>query len=143
VKLDVTPGLVTADVNGERVVLAAPPIPAGIWSAVDVSSPTLAQTLEHTWEEQLWPDGLTAVGSPAGVAAVRERLEAEPALLLRWRGYGDGKAGGDEWRGAELPSLPESNRRLPDSVPKRLGRSGIGLGGGDLVEALGAVYRSF
>lgn len=141
--LDVTPGLVTADVDGERVVLGAAPIPAGIWAAVDVASVNLAQTLEHTWEEPLWPEAVTTVGSADAIAAVRRRLERDRALLLRWRGYPSEGEVGDSWAGAHLPPLPPPARRPPDSVPKRFGSSGIAHAGDDLVEALVRVYGAF
>lgn len=142
-KLDVTPGLVTADVDGEHVVLGAAPIAAGVWAAVDVALPNLAQTLDHTWEEPLWPESVTTVGSPEAVAAVRRELEADRDLLLRWRGYPGETEVGDAWSGAALPELPRRSRRPPDSVPKRFGTSGIYAVHGDLVEALVAAYAAF
>lgn len=142
-KLEVTPGLVTAEVDGERVVLGAAPIPPGIWAAVDVESSNLAQTLDHTWDEPLWPEAVTTVGSPEGVAAVRRRVEGDRELLLRWRGYPGEREVGDAWSGTPLPPLPPSARRPPDSVPKRFGTSGITCGSGDLVEALVAAYTAF
>ncbi|HEY6961929.1 MAG TPA: hypothetical protein VI408_08595 [Gaiellaceae bacterium] len=141
--LRVEPGLVT----GGGATLAAPVIPAGVWAEVDVDSSMLAQTLEHTWEEPLVPGEITRVGSAEAVAslgaAFANAVERDATLLLRFRGYGEGDANSNPWRGGELPSLPEHERRPPESVPNRLGRSGIGTGAGDLVEALAGVYRAF
>lgn len=141
-KLDVTPGLVTADVDGEHVVLGAPPIPRGIWAAVDVTSVNLAQTLDHTWDEPLWPEAVTSVGSPEAVGAVRRQLEADRELLLRWRGYPGEAEMGDAWSGGALPELPPRSRRPPDSVPKRFGTSGIRTDRGDLTEVLVTAYAA-
>jgi hypothetical protein len=142
VNVAVTPGLVTADVDGERVVLGAPTIPPGIWAAVDVTSANLAQTLDHTWEEPLWPETVTTVGSPAAVAAVRRRLEGDRELLLRWRGYPGDAEIGDPWRGGPLPELPPRSRRPPDSVPKRFGTSGIRSDQSDLTDILVTAYAA-
>lgn len=141
--LQVTPGLVTADVDGERVVLAASPIPPGIWAEVDATAPNLAQTLEHTWEEPLWPETVTAIGSPDAVAAVRRHLENDRELLLRWRGHSAETESDQPWEGGPLPELPAAARRPPDSVPKRFGSSGIYVGGEDLVTALVRAYDAF
>jgi hypothetical protein len=140
--LRVEPGLVT----GGGASLSAPVIPAGVWAAVDVKSSSLAQTLEHTWEEPLVPEDVTRAGSPEAVealsAAFADAVEEDPSLLLRWRGHGERSAGDDAWRGGALPELPES-RRPPESVPNRFGASGISASGDDLVEKLVRVYRAF
>jgi hypothetical protein len=151
--LRIEPSLITARVGRETVTLSAPPIPAGIWDAVepvrtDLQSESLAQTLDHTWDEPLVPETIVRVGSPGAVAAVAAEaaaaIDAEPALLLRWRGYGAGAgAGRDDWRAGDLPDLPAPARRPPDSVPKRFGTSGIHAAHGDLVEALVAAYAAF
>jgi hypothetical protein len=143
VKIEVAPGLATADVDGERVVLAAPPIPAGVWAEVDAGSSTLEQTLAHTWEEPLWPEDVTSVGPPDLVAAVRRRLEEDRELLLRWRGFGSDDEAAGAWTGGALPELPPPARRPPNSVPKRFGSSGVVSAGSDLVEALVRVYDAF
>lgn len=151
--LRIEPSLITARVGDETVTLSAPPIPAGIWAAIepvrtDVQSETLTQTLEHTWEEPLIPETIVRIGSPGAVLAVavvvEDEFEANPAALLRWRGYMrvDGSRR-DDWRGGDLPELPPPARRPPDSVPKRFGTSGIRSAHGDLVEALVAAYAAF
>jgi hypothetical protein len=145
--LRIEPSLVTARVEDETVTLSAPPIPAGIWAALDVRSPNLAQELDHTWEEPLVPNQITRVGSSDAVAAVAtafaEAIDGDLSLLLRWRGFGAGvPTDGDAWHGGELPELPAPARRPPDSVPKRFGTSGIHSAHGDLVEALVAAYST-
>lgn len=141
--LRVSPGIVTADVDGERVVLAAPPIPAGIWAAIDVNAPNLAQTLEHTWEERLWPESMTASGSQMAVDAVRQAIEDDRQLVLRWRGCAGAPTHDDAWGAGELPVLPPPARRPPSSVPKRLGSSGLHASGEDLVAVLIRIYDEF
>jgi hypothetical protein len=146
------PALITARVADETVTLSAPPIPAGVWTAIDpvrtdLQSENLGHLLEHTWEEPLIPEHVVSVGSARAVSAVAEAaaeaIDAEPALLLRWRGYASAAPTGDEWSGASLPDVPAAARRPPDSVPKRFGSSGIQRGGDDLVEALVRVYDVF
>jgi hypothetical protein len=150
----VEPALITARVDGRRVTLSAQPIPPGIWAAIeaqvttDRQSEELAQLLDHTWEEPLVPSDVVRVGEADDVAAVTravaDRIEEDPATLLRWRGYrAGGDVDGDAWRGGELPPLPPPARRPPDSVPKRFGTSGIHTADGDLVELLVRVYRTF
>jgi len=146
-ELRVESSLVTALVDGERVSLSAPPIPPGIWAAVDVESPMLAQTLEHTWEEPLMPADLVKVGAPEHVAALlaafAAAVEVEPELLLRWRGYrSEEPVSDDPWEGGELPALPPPARRPPESVPKRFGASGIRVGDDDLVTVLSRAYAA-
>lgn len=142
--LVVTPGIVTADVEDEAIVLAAPTISRGIWAAIDATASNLAQTLEHTWEEPLWPESVTGSGSPDAIEALRRVVEGDRTLLLRWRGYGEESSdAGDAWTGAPLPELPATARRPPSSVPKRFGSAGIPYGGADLVEGLVRVYDAF
>jgi hypothetical protein len=146
--LRVEPSLVTADVGGEQVSLSAPAIPPGVWAEVDPGSPSLAQTLEHTWEEPLLPEQVVQAGRPEHVAALAHRFaeafDEDPALLYRWRGLPTETASEDDpWRGGRLPDLPPPARRPPDSVPKRFGASGIRVADEDLVEVLVRVYAAF
>jgi hypothetical protein len=74
-------------------------------------------------------------------------IDAEPSLLLRWRGCEPvaplAARSGDPWLAGQLPS-PRPPRALPPgAVVKRLGRSGIRVGGRDLAEALGPAYAAF
>jgi uncharacterized Zn finger protein len=127
--------------------------------------------LEHVlavdWEEPLVPSTralgrVCSCGRPSceHVAAlayvVADRIDREPSLLLRWRGCIDRDepakapdaepepiAAGDEiW---EAPPPPELGppRPLPTAaVLKRLGPSGIQVGGKDLAEVLERAYAS-
>jgi hypothetical protein len=152
--LRVEPSLISARVDGRRVTLSAPPIPPGIWAAVEDSvtpdrqSEQLAQLLDHIWDEPLVPSEIVRVGDDADVAsvaaAVAVAVDDDPATLLRWRGYAaDAMPVGDPWRGAQLPELPPPARRPPESVPKRFGASGIATPDGDLVEILVRAYAAF
>ena len=127
--------------------------------------------LEHVlavdWEEPLVPATRTlgrscTCGRPAceHVAAlayvVADRFDQEPSLLLRWRGCierdepetpaaepGPVATGVEIW---EAPPPPELGppRPLPTAaVLKRLGPSGIQVGGRDLAEVLERAYVSF
>ncbi|HEX3807196.1 MAG TPA: hypothetical protein VHV52_10495 [Gaiellaceae bacterium] len=140
------PSLVTGTVDGEQVSLSTAPIPPGIWAAIDVDAPYLAQTLEHTWEEPLVPEDVVEVGEVGPLwRAFAEAVDADPAVLLRWRGYGAEARtdDGDPWLGGALPELPAPARRPPESVPKRFGASTVRVGDEDLVEQLVRVYAAF
>ncbi|MGI9110971.1 MAG: hypothetical protein ACR2GT_02020 [Gaiellaceae bacterium] len=85
-------------------------------------------------------------------------LDRDPSLLLRWRGCTEEAipisepspepavappASGDAWRGGPLPE-PRPRRPLPPgAVLKRLGPSGLRVGGNDLTDVLQRAYASF
>lgn len=76
-----------------------------------------------------------------------DAIDGDPSLLLRWRGcepvVPPASRSGDPWLAGPLPQ-PRPPRALPPgAVIKRLGRSGIRVGGRDLVEALEPAYRAF
>ena len=76
-----------------------------------------------------------------------DAIDDDPSLLLHWRGCEPvtppASRSGDPWLAAELPP-PRPRRALPPgAVVKRLGRSGIRVGGRDLAEALEPAYRAF
>jgi len=87
-----------------------------------------------------------------------DELDRDPSLLLRWRGCTEDAApvpepstepavapaaSGDAWRGGPLPE-PRPRRPLPPgAVLKRLGPSGLRVGGNDLVDVLQRAYASF
>ncbi|HEX6723666.1 MAG TPA: SWIM zinc finger family protein [Gaiella sp.] len=78
---------------------------------------------------------------------VADAVDSDPSLLLRWRGCDPvappASRGGDPWLAGVLPA-PRPVRALPPgAVVKRLGRSGIRVGGRDLAEALEPAYRAF
>ena len=167
------------------VELTAEPVPPRIWAAASRSARTTPQLaaavegkaqsvqLEHVlavdWEEPLVPAAAAirrscscdAAGACAHVAAlgyvVADRIDAEPSLLLRWRGCTDDAVAAPEpepepapivpsddiW---EAPAPPELGPRRPlptAAVLKRLGPSGIQVGARDLAEVLERAYASF
>ena len=74
-------------------------------------------------------------------------IDADPALLLRWRGCEPieppASSSRDPWQAGSIPP-PRAPRALPPgAVVKRLGRSGIRVGGIDLADALEPAYRAF
>ena len=76
-----------------------------------------------------------------------DAIDRDPALLLRWRGCAPveppASRSGDPWLAGPLPA-PRSPRALPPGiVVKRLGRSGIRVGGRDLADVLEPAYRAF
>lgn len=76
-----------------------------------------------------------------------DAIDGDPSLLLRWRGCEPvappASLRDDPWSGGELPA-PRPRRALPPgAVVKRLGRSGIRVGGRDLADALEPAYRAF
>jgi uncharacterized Zn finger protein len=132
----------------------------------------LEHVLAVDWEEPLVPTGaaLTAecsCGVPrcAHLAAlayvIADRIDQDPSLLLLWRGCTARKetpawlepepdaepvvlaVGDDVWRAGPLPE-PRPIRPLPPgAVLKRLGPSGIQVGGQDLAEVLQRAYAAF
>jgi hypothetical protein len=79
--------------------------------------------------------------------AVADAVDRDPSLVLHWRGCRPveppASRSGDPWRAGPLPA-PRPLRALPPgAVVKRLGRSGIRVGGRDLAEALEPAYRAF
>ena len=92
-------------------------------------------------------DRACASTSPRVAFAVADAIDRDPALLLRWRGCAARRAARVAQRGSlargPLPA-PRSLRALPPGiVVKRLGRSGIRVGGRDLADALEPAYRAF
>ena len=137
-----------------------------------VAGRTQSVQLEHLmavdWEQPLVPprralDAACSCSVPgcAHVAAlayaVADRIDQEPSLLLRWRGCVERDAapepipdepglavGGDEIWAAPPPPALGPPRPLPvGAVLKRLGPSGIPVGGRDLVEVLAPAYAAF
>ena len=128
--------------------------------------------LEHLmtvdWEEPLVPPARALRRScscdDAGCAhivalayAIAEELDRDLSLLLRFRGCGSGHdavpepepepepevPAGDPWQAGPLPP-PRPLRPLPaGAVLKRLGPSGLRVGGYDLVDVLERAYASF
>ena len=132
----------------------------------------LEHVLAVDWEEPLVPPGESiTVGCSCGVPrcahaaalayVVADRIDQDPSLLLEWRGCTGREetpawlepepdsepvvlaAGDDVWRAGTLPE-PRAIRPLPPgAVLKRLGPSGIQVGGQDLAEVLQRAYAAF
>ena len=126
--------------------------------------------LEHVlavdWEAPLVPAsrdlGRTCTCGRAGcehVAAlayvVADRIDSEPSLLLRWRGCTEPAAVAEDaepepivatdeiWEASPPPELGPPRPLPTAAVLKRLGPSGIQVGGKDLAEVLERAYASF
>ena len=133
----------------------------------------LEHLLTVDWEQPLIPrasdiarsctceDGARGIAC-AHVAAVgyvfADRIDQEPGLLLRWRGCASGfeaaaeedapvpvvaGAAGDPWRAGTVPGPVPLRPLPPGAVLKRLGPSGIRVGGNDLGELLEKAYSAF
>ena len=184
--LDVEVGRIAARVGGCDAAITARPVPQRIWTAMVRSArgnrPLEAAVegreqsvhLEHLmtvdWSEPLVPrahelgrrcscDGADLCEHVAALAfAVADGIDADPTLLLRWRGcvadrIDEPEANevvarlarpvGDPWSGGTLPE-PQPLRPLPvGAVLKRLGPSGLTLRGDDLAAVLQRAYASF
>jgi hypothetical protein len=129
--------------------------------------------LEHVmavdWEEPLVPAARSlrrtcSCGRPAPCAhlaalayVLADRIDREPSLLLRWRGCtepveqvepepaepGPIVAGEEIWEAGPPPPLGPPRPLPTAAVLKRLGKSGIQVGGQDLAEVLERAYASF
>jgi hypothetical protein len=79
--------------------------------------------------------------------AFADAIDRDPSILLRWRGCEPvappASRSGDPWLAGEMPSARPVRALPPGAVVKRLGRSGIRVGGRDLAEALEPAYRAF
>jgi hypothetical protein len=181
-------GTLAADVAGHAVAITAKPVPPRIWAAMArfargnrpleeaVAGRTQSVHLEHLmledWSEPLVPRpyelgrsctcGEDRCEHVAALAfAVADAIDADPSLLLRWRGcIAEPEPAGeaaivsapepvadltddDPWRAGALPE-PRPLRPLPvGAVLKRLGPSGMLLRGEDLANVLQRAYASF
>jgi uncharacterized Zn finger protein len=188
--VDVTQGTLAANVGGCSVAITAKPVPPRIWAAMvrfargnrpleeAVEGRTQSVHLEHLmiedWSEPLVPrpyelgrscsctsDGELCEHVAALAFAVADEIDADPSLLLRWRGCRAEPevpaevavvstaepsldlTDDDPWRAGTLPD-PRPLRPLPvGAVLKRLGPSGLQLRGEDLADVLQRAYASF
>ena len=189
--VEVTQGTLAANVAGCSVAITAKPVPPRIWAAMvrfargnrpleeAVEGRAQSVHLEHLmiedWSEPLVPrpyelgrtcscdsDGEPCEHVAALAFAVADEIDADPSLLLRWRGCvaaperPPGRSGSragvepsldltddDPWRAGVLPE-PRPLRPLPvGAVLKRLGPSGLQLRGEDLADVLQRAYVSF
>jgi hypothetical protein len=76
---------------------------------------------------------------------VADEVERSARVLLRWRGVAGGDGGAaegsqDPWRGKELSELEPARNMPRHAVLKRLGPTGMQLGGNDLANPLQIAY---
>jgi uncharacterized Zn finger protein len=189
--VEVTQGTLSANVDGCSVAITAKPVPPRIWAAMvrfargnrpleeAVQGRAQSVHLEHLmiedWSEPLVPrpyelgrtcscdgDGEPCEHVAALAFAVADEIDADPSLLLRWRGCIAAPelpaataavvstpeptvdlTDDDPWRAGDLPE-PRPLRPLPvGAVLKRLGLSGLQLRGEDLADVLQRAYASF
>jgi uncharacterized Zn finger protein len=120
----------------------------------------LEHLLQEDWGELLIPrasqiaqsctyDESTGCEHVAAVAyAFADEIERTPRVLLRWRGVADVTeeetvASTDPWQGNELSRLADARPMPTHAVLKRLGQSGMPVGGNDdLAHALRVAYEA-
>jgi uncharacterized Zn finger protein len=186
--IELQPGTLAASVAGCSAEIAAATMPPRIWAAMKrfargnrpledaiegrIQSVHLEHLLIEDWSEPLVPrpyelgrtcscsSGRELCEHVAALAyAVADGIDADPSLLLRWRGCGtDAIEPRDEavpvaqhldladealWRAGDFPE-PRPLRPLPvGAVLKRLGPSGLQFRGEDLAAVLQRAYASF
>lgn len=188
--VEVTLGTLSATVEGCSTAITAVPVPPHIWTTMTrvargnrpledavegrVQSAQLEHVMLEDWSEPLVPrphelgracscdgDGQPCEHVAALAYAVAEGIDADPSLLLRWRGCAPAPelapeaagapaaeragdlADDDPWRAGTFPE-PRPMRPLPvAAVLKRLGPSGLRLRGDDLATVLERAYASF
>jgi uncharacterized Zn finger protein len=190
-ELEVTLGAVSATVEGCAAEISAVPVPPQIWTTMTrfargnrpledavegrVQSAQLEHVMIEDWSEPLVPrphelgrtcscdgGGLPCEHVAALAYAVAEAIDADPSLLLRWRGCVPAPelpqeassapapeatvdpADDDPWRAPGTFPEPRPLRPLPvGAVLKRLGPSGLRLRGDDLATVLQRAYDAF
>jgi uncharacterized Zn finger protein len=188
--VEVAQGTLAANVAGCSVSITAKPVPPRIWAAMvrfargnrpleeAIEGRAQSVHLEHLmiedWSEPLVPrpyelgrscscdgDSEPCEHVAALAFAVADEIDADPSLLLRWRGCVAAPEvpteaqvvstaepsldlmDDDPWRAGALPE-PLPLRPLPvGAVLKRLGPSGLELRGEDLADVLQRAYASF
>jgi uncharacterized Zn finger protein len=175
-------GLIRAQVGECTVTLTADPVPRRIWEAMvrfargrgpleeavagRIQSVHLEHLMAEDWEEPLIPrsrsitrgcscDAADACDHIVAVTyALTDRVEGDPAVLLRWRGCIDDAAAvvpqsagreeqrpADPWSGGGLPEPGAVRLLAPGAVLKRLGASDVRVADQDLAEVLAAAYE--
>ena len=157
----VPPRIWTAMVRAAR---GNPPLEAGVEGRQQ--SVQLAHLMTADWEEPLVPPThalrrtctCDAGGACEHVVAlayvVAEAVDRDPSLLLRFRGCTEAEDEspapterpadvGDPWQARPLPEIGPPRSLPVGTVLKRLGPSGIHVGGRDLAEVLQRAYAAF
>jgi len=188
-EVEVTLGTLAASVAGYDVSIVAKPVPPRIWAAMSrfargnrplhdaIEGRAQSVQLEHLmtvdWSEPLVPRPFElgrhcTCGSEypcehvAALAfAVADGIDADPSLLLRWRGcvavaeLPDEEevvpppapladlTDDDPWRAGGFPEAPPLRPLPVGAVLKRLGPSGLKLRGEELATVLQRAYDSF
>jgi uncharacterized Zn finger protein len=128
----------------------------------EMQSMQLEHLLAQDWEDPLIPESVVAScrcdgAGPcehlvAATYALTAAVDADPGALLRWRGAlaaedrpashrDEATAGEEAWRGARVPATLPELRGRSESVVKRLGPSGVRVGGDDLSDVLAKAYE--
>ena len=179
-ELRVAAGELEARVEDCVVTLGAEPVSPRVWTAIArfargnhrleagvkgrEQSVHLMHLMEIDWDEPLLPranqitractcDGGGGCAHVAAVAyAVAQEIDADPGVLLRWRGLDAAEpeerpvptlVPDEAWRAGPLPS-PVPLRPLPvAAVLGRLGTSGVDVGGEDVSTVLRRAYEAF
>jgi hypothetical protein len=188
-EVEVALGTLAANVAGYEVSIVAKPVPPRIWAAMSrfargnrslydaIEGRAQSVQLEHLmtldWSEPLVPRPFElgrhcTCGSEypcehvAALAfAVADGIDADPSLLLRWRGCVAAPEVPDEeevvppaapladltdddpWRAGVFPEAPPLRPLPVGAVLKRLGPSGLKLRGEELATVLQRAYDSF
>ena len=169
-----------ARVVGCVVTLGAEPVPPRVWAAVArfargnhrleagvegrEQSVHLMHLMEIDWDEPLLPraNAITRACTCAGgggcahvaavAYAVAQEIDADPGVLLRWRGLDAAEpeerpvptlVPDEAWRAGPVPG-PVPLRPLPvGAVVGRLGASGVEVEGEDVAAVHGRAYEAF
>jgi uncharacterized Zn finger protein len=130
----------------------------------------LEHLMTEDWDEPLVPRtqelrrdctcGASACEHIAALAyVIADEIDRDPSLLLCWRGCSEARPeadeapapevvvvtapSGDPWAAGPLPVLPALRPFPVGAVMKRLGPSGLRVGGDDLADVLQRAYASF
>ena len=181
--LSVQEGAISAEVDGCAVSFVEDVVPQRLWAAMwrfargngpledavegRIQSDHLEHLLREDWEVALVPDRISHSCSCDGAAvclhvaatarAVADAIDADPSVLLVWRGCTPERArlpleldddepelpAAEEWEGGAIPE-PRPRRPLPPgAVLKRLGHLGVRVGERDLADVLQVAYDAF
>jgi hypothetical protein len=183
-ELKVAEGAISTEIEGCEVSFVEEVVPQRLWAAMwrfargngpledavegRVQSDHLEHLLREDWEVALVPDRIPRTCSCDGAAAcahvaaagraVADAIDADPSVLLLWRGCTPERArqpleledddepelpAAEEWEAGALPE-PRPRRPLPaGAVLKRLGHVGVRVGDRDLADVLQAAYDAF
>jgi hypothetical protein len=183
-ELRVEEGTISAEVDGCEVSFVEEVVPQRLWTAMwrfargngpledaaegRAQSDHLEHLLREDWDVALVPariphrcscDGTAACAHVAAAGrAVADAIDADPSVLLRWRGCTPERArqpleledddepqlpAAEEWEAGALPEARPRRPLPPGAVLKRLGHVGVRVGDRDLADVLQAAYDAF